>query len=187
MGENLYRMEIVALDLGSDVRSVGIELVDPGTREPVTGEEAAQIWAAAIPLLAGDEPWVLDFFAHVDRVRDFCRSSHIDFREPNAKVIIVPEPPPDGLRLLCRRFAGETFGVRAGGNSVSADSGVEGELAQKGVDGYHTALDRYFFCGVCDFENGFLAILGDRLWASEVIRRTRTALDALQVEVTRPA
>lgn len=187
MGESLYRMEIAALDLGSDVRSVGIELIDPETREPVTAEDASKIWAAAIPLLAGDEPWVLDFFAHLDRVREFCDSRHIQFREPNAKVVVIAQPPPDSLRAICERFAGETLGVRAGGNAVSGDSGVEGALAQKGVDAYHTALNQYFFCAVCDFQNGFLTILGDRLWASEVIRRTRSALDALHVEVTRPA
>ena len=69
--ENLYRLEIESLDLGPDVRAVGLELIDPETREPVTGSGAAGIWAALLPALAGEQPWVIDFFAHLERVRDF--------------------------------------------------------------------------------------------------------------------
>ena len=47
-------------------------------------------------------------------------------------------------------------------------------------------LANYFFCAVCDFENGFLTLLTNRLWASEVIRRLRPVLDELPVEVARP-
>jgi hypothetical protein len=50
--ENLYRLEIESLDLGADVRAVGLELIEPETREPVVGQEAARIWAALMPALA---------------------------------------------------------------------------------------------------------------------------------------
>jgi hypothetical protein len=40
---------------------------------------------------------------------------------------------------------------------------------------------------VCDIEGGFLTVLSNQLWASEVIRRARRALENLRVEVTRPA
>ena len=64
---------------------------------------------------------------------------------------------------------------------------LEEALAVRGVDAYQEAYARYAFCAVCDFENGFLTVLSEQLWASEVIRRARSALDGMQVEVTRPA
>ena len=185
--DNLYRLEIESLDLGADVRAVGLELIEPESREPVRGSEAAPIWAALVPALAGDQPWAIDFFAHLERVRDFCRRTAIAFREPNAHAIVIPEPDRAQLRALFERFAGETFGLRAGAPLLVGDAAVEGALAERGVDAYHTAFPQYFFCCVCDFEAGFLTVLSNQLWASEIIRRARGALENLQVEVTRPA
>ena len=180
------RMEIESLDLGADVRAVGLELIDPETREPVGGDEAGRAWAATLRALAGDEAWTLDFFAHLERVRDFCRLRRIPFREPNAHVVVIAAPPSELLESLFERFADETFGVRAG--ALVADNPiVEGELAERGVDAYHKAFPNYLFCGVCDFENGFLTVLSERLWASEVIRRTRAAVSDLRIDVVRPA
>jgi hypothetical protein len=181
-----WRMEIEPLDLGADVRAVGFELIDPETREPLTGADAGRTWAATLGALAGAEPWVLDFFAHLERVRDYCRLQGIAYREPNARVLLVPAPKAEALGALFERFAGETFGVRAGA-LVSGDASVEGGLAERGVDAYHTAYPGYLFCGVCDFENGFFTLLSERLWASEVIRRTRAAVANLPVDVVRPA
>jgi hypothetical protein len=183
LSEGLYRLEVASLDLGPDAPSVGLELIDPETREPITGSEAARIWAATLSSLAGEEPWAVDYFAHLERVRDFCRSRGIAFREPNPRVLVVAQPPAGNLPELCERFAGETFGVRTGGAAVAGDPAVEGGLAGHGVDAYHAAFPQYLFCAVCDFENGFLTLLGNRLWASEVIRRVRAALTSLQVEV----
>jgi hypothetical protein len=180
------RMEIESLDLGADVRAVGLELIDPETREPITGGDAARAWAATLRALAGADPWVLDFFAHLERVRDFGRLRSIPFREPNAHVVVIAAPPSELLETLFERFAGETFGVRAGA-LVADDPTVEGELAKRGVDTYHKAFTNYLFCGVCDFENGFLTVLSERLWASEVIRRTRAAISDLRIDVVRPA
>jgi hypothetical protein len=70
--ENLYRLEVESIDLGADVRAVGLELIEPENREPVKGSEGAAIWAALMPALAGEQPWALDFFAHIERVREFC-------------------------------------------------------------------------------------------------------------------
>jgi hypothetical protein len=184
--ENVYRLEVESLDLGADVRAVGLELIEPESREPVTGAEAAGVWAALMPALAAAEPWVIDFFAHLERVRDFCRRQAIAFREPNSHAIVIPQPEKAQLQPLFERFAGETFGVRAGA-PVAEDTSVEGALAERGVDAYHAAFPRYFFCCVCDFEGGFLTVLSNQLWASEVIRRARGALQKLPVEVTRPA
>jgi len=185
--ENRYRMEIESLDLGPDVRAVGLELIEPENREPVTGTEGATIWAALMPALAGEQPWAIDFFAHLERVRDFCRRQAIAFREPNAHAIVIPQPEQSRLQPLFERFASETFGVRAGGPLASGDASVEGALAERGVDAYHTTFPQYLFCAVCDFEGGFLTVLSSQLWASEVIRRARGSLQNLSVEVTRPA
>src|SRR5712691_4370769 len=77
-----YSLEIEALDLGADVKAVGLELIKTGSREPLRGPEAAQIWSAALPAIAGKEPWVLDFFSHVERVCDFCRRTASRFAAP---------------------------------------------------------------------------------------------------------
>ena len=120
-------------------------------------------------------------------MQEYCRSRGIAFREPNARTMVIAQQTAEPLAALFERFASETFGVRAGGMVVSGDTEVENGLAQRGVDGYHTAFSHYLFCAVCDFENGFLTLLSDRLWASEVIRRARPALEGLEVEVARPA
>jgi hypothetical protein len=184
--ENLYRLEVEALELGAD-RAVGIELIERVTREPLIGKGAARIWAAALPALAGAEPWVLDFFAHLGRVRDFCREKGIVFREPNSRTLVISPPSPALLEALLDRFAAERFGVRAGGPGISGDPELEGQLAARGVDAYDGAYRHYLFCAVCDLESAFLTVLSDRLWASEVIRRARPSLGGLGVEVTRPA
>jgi hypothetical protein len=185
--EPLYRLEVEALELGPDSRAVGLELVERGTRAPLVGAGAARIWAAAIPALVGGEPWVLDFFAHLHRVRDFCRDKGIAFREPNSRTVVISAPAPPQLEALCERFASERFGIRAGGPGISGDPELEGQLAARGVDAYDSAYRNCLFCAVCDFESGFLTVLSDRLWASEVIRRARPALHGLGVEVTRPS
>lgn len=185
--EKAHRLEIEALDLGTDVRAVGLELIDPETREPAIGHDAAVIWAALVPALAAGQPWAIDFFAHVDRVRDFCQRNSLPFREPNARGIVIPQPEGPQVELLFERFAGETFGIRAGGRLPEGDAQLEGALAERGVDAYHSAFPEYLFCCVCDFEGGFLTVLSNQLWASEVIRRAKGVLENLQVEVTRPA
>jgi hypothetical protein len=54
------------------------------------------------------------------------------------------------------------------------------------VDAYHAAFRNYLFCAVCDFENGFLTLLTEKLWTSEVLRRVKPAVAGLPVEVARP-
>ncbi len=181
-----YRLEVEPLDLGADVKAVGLELVDRESREPVRGADAARIWGAVLPALAGADPWALDFFSHLDRLRGFCRLHQIAYREAARRCIVIASPAAEPLAALLGRFEGKTFGVRAGGPLASGDAALEGDLARRGVDAYHPLFANYFFCAVCDFENGFLTLLTNRLWASEVIRRVRPVLDGLPVEIARP-
>jgi hypothetical protein len=191
MSGETYRLQVEALDLGPDSKAVGLELIDLATGEPLAGPDAARIWAAILPALAGTEPWALDFFAHTERVREFCRSHGIALREPNPHAVVVPAPSPEHLAALLERFAGETFGARAqapeGGRLPDAEACLAGQLAARGIDAYQAVYPGTLFCAVCDFEGGFLTLLSEKLWASEVIRRVRPALAGLSVEVTRPA
>jgi hypothetical protein len=181
----MRRLEVEALVLGMGVRGVLLEFIETETRAPVTGAEAAPIWSAVLAGLAAGEPWSFDFFAHLDRVRDFLRSRRISFRD--AGIAVVENPRIETSSAIIARFEGETFGVRAGAMPAESDVALERGLVQRGVDAYQEAYCGYSFCAVCDFQNGFLTLLSDRLWASEVIRRARTALEGKQVEVTRPA
>lgn len=182
-----YVMEVEPLDLGADVKAVGLDLMEVESREPARGGDAARIWAAVLGALPGTEPWALDFFAHLDRVREYCRLHAISFEEKSSgHSLVIPAPSQPALIGLIERFAGETFGARAGAPLAAVDAAVENELAHRGVDAYHTTFRNYFFCAVCDFENGFLTLLTDKLWTSEVLRRVKPAVASLPVEVARP-
>lgn len=184
----MYSLDIEPLDLGPDVQSVGLDLVEADeNREPVRGNDASRIWSRVLPAAAGTEVQVLDFFSHLDRVRDFCDRHAIAYREANQRSIVVPSPEADVLESLIDRFQNERFGARAGGVLPGADSQVEGELARRGIDAYHAAFPNYYFCAVCGFEDGSLVLLSNKLWASEVIRRVRPALKGLDVEVRLPS
>jgi hypothetical protein len=181
-------LEIEPLDLGEDVRAVGLELTEADEyREPIRGIEATKVWMRALPAIASHESWVLDFFSHLDRVKDYCELHKIEYRASGKRVIVIPGPGAEVLEPLLDRFQGETFGLRAGALVTSEDSSVEAELARRGIDAYHSAFRNYVYCGACDFENGSLVLFTDKLTASEVIRRVRPVLDAKEVEVRLPA
>ena len=176
-------LEVDPLDLGQDVRAVGLDLVQGPYKEPVRGDDAARVWSKALPAIAGKELWVLDFFSHVDRVREFCLARKLEFRDASKRSIVIPSLQTDALYDLFKRFETETFGMRAGSKLEANDSSLENELAHKGVDAYHSAYSGYSCCAVCNFEDGSLVVLSDGLWASEIIRRVRPALNGLQVQV----
>lgn len=186
----MYLLDIEALDLGPDVRAVGLDLVEADeNREPVRGEDAARIWSRVIRATAGSELWALDFFSHLDRVRDFCEGRGIEYREANKRSLVIPAPEPASLEGLIGRFQSETFGIRAGGALVTregADPELESELARRGVDAYHHAFPSYYFCGICGFEDGSLVVLSEKLRAGEVISRVRPVIKDLKVEVRLP-
>jgi hypothetical protein len=181
----MFVLEVDPLDLGADVKAIGLELLEPRSQEPVRGPQAARIWARVLPSLSFAEPLVLDFFSHLDRVREYCRTQEIPFRNSGSRCIVVPAPEPGPLEQLLQRFEAETFGARSGG-AVAGDAELEGELSRRGADGYHHAYPRYQFCAVCDFENGSLTLLSVRLWGSEVVRRISPVVKDLAVEVRLP-
>jgi hypothetical protein len=185
MEQSACLVEVEPLDLGADVRAVGLELMERESREPLRGPEAARIWSVVLPALAGGEPWALDFFSHLDRLREFCRSREIGYREAAKRCLVIRSLESEPLAALLERFQRETFGARAGQLLLSGDAALEGDLARRGVDAYHHGYTNYFFCAVCDFENGFLTLLTDRLWTSEAVRRLRPALEGLSVDVAR--
>jgi len=187
MNDLVFVLEVEPLDLGPDVKGVGLELVEVESREPAHGATAAAIWAAALESIAGDQPYVLDFFAHLDRVRNYCSRSGISYLEKaGSRLLVIPALEHMDLVAILERFGAETFGARAGALAGSADAAVEGELARRGVDGYHAAFGNYAFCAVCDFQSGFLTVLSEKLWTSEVVRRIKPAVAELPVEVARP-
>ena len=183
-----YLLDVEPLDLGPDVRAVGLELVEADeNREPVRGPAAAKIWSRVLTATAATTTWALDFFSHLDRVKDYCQRHQIEFREASHRSLVIPAPELTVLEPLVDRFQSETFGARAGDLVAAGDPALEGELAARGADAYHNAFARYFFSAVCDFEEGSLVLLSEKLWASEVIRRVRPVLEGLEVEVRLPA
>src|SRR4029077_13092269 len=121
-----------------------------------------------------------------DRVRDFCAARKIAFRGAGRRCIVVPQPTQEQLRQLCERFEGESFGFRAGDRVKADDAGLTDELSQHGLDAYQAAYRRYSFCAVCEFEDGWVTLLSETIWSSEVIRRVRPAAQSFDVYISRP-
>ena len=99
-----YSMDVETLDLGTGTQAVGLELLETESREPVKGKEAAAIWAAALPALANNDGFALDFFAHVDRVKEFCKMYDIHYREAAERCVVLRAPAETQLQELFERF-----------------------------------------------------------------------------------
>jgi hypothetical protein len=181
-----YSLDVQAMDLGPGVKAVGLELIETESREPLRGAEAAGIWAPALVALAANETYVLDFFSHLDRVREFCASHGIAVREAAARCIVIPQPSQELLRQLLARFESETFGMRVGPAAAEADPALEKELSHRGLDAYQAAYSRYACCAICEPSDGWVTLLSDSLWPSEIIRRLRPALQPFDVYIARP-
>ena len=181
-----FSLDVQALDLGAETKAVGLELLETESREPVCGKDAARIWAAVFPALAAGEPYVLDFFSHIERVRDFCKGHAIVFREAADRCLVLLQPPAEQLRELFARFAGETFGLRAAAAHQLQDAALEQELSHRGLDTYQGAYGRYIFCAVCEPADGWVTLLSSSLWPSEIIRRVRPAIQPFDVYIARP-
>jgi hypothetical protein len=182
----LYSLDVQAMDLGNDVKAVGLELVETENREPVRGKEGAEIWSEIFPALAGKEAFAVDFFSHLDRVREFCKARKIEWREAAERCIVIPSPSIEELRQLLERFEGETFGIRSGSAAQTADGALEGDLSKRGLDAYQQAYTRYTFCAVCEPQDSWVTILSETLWPSEIIRRVRPAVQKFDVHIARP-
>ena len=181
-----YSLDVQAMDLGNEVKAVGLELVETENREPVRGKEGAEIWSEIFPALAGKEAFAVDFFSHLDRVREFCKSRKIEWREAAERCLVISSPSTEELRQLLERFEGETFGIRAGNAAQAADATLEGDLSKRGLDAYQQAYARYTFCAVCEPEDGWITVLSETLWPSEIIRRVRSAVQRFDVHIARP-
>ena len=181
-----YSLDVQTLDLGNEVKAIGLELVETESREPVRGKESAEIWSEIFPALSGKEPFAVDFFSHLDRVREFCKARKIDWREAADRCIVIPSPSIEELRQLLERFEGETFGLRAGNAAQAADAALEGDLSKRGLDAYQQAYARYTFCAVCEPEDSWATILSETLWPSEVIRRVRPVVQKFDIHIARP-
>jgi hypothetical protein len=119
-------------------------------------------------------------------VRDFCASKQIAFHEAGSRCIVIPEPTQEQLRELFERFEAETFGFRSGERVKEGDAPLTNELSRRGLDAYQGAYQRYSFCAVCEFEDGWVTLLSQVLWSSEVIRRVRPAAQSFDVYIARP-
>jgi len=181
-----FSLDVQAMELGADTKAVGLELIETESREPLRGREAAEIWAAAFTALPAKDHYVLDFFSHLERVRDYCRAHEIRFRESSARCLVIPEPSLETLRQLLNRFDGETFGLRAGPAAKKEDPELETELSCRGLDAYQAAYPRYSFCAICELSDGWVTVLSESLWPSEIIRRVRPALQPFDVYIARP-
>jgi hypothetical protein len=181
-----FTLDVEMLNLGAEVKAVGLELLETESREPVRGNQAAQIWSAAFPVLSGEEFYVMDFFSHLDRVRDFCRTHEIPYRDAAERCLVISQPTQEQLLDIFSRFEAETFGLRVGQAAQTPDAALEGELSKRGLDAYQAAYARYTFCAVCEPEDGWVTLLSETLWPSEVIRRVRPALQPFDVHIARP-
>ncbi len=181
-----FSLDVQALDLGGDVKAVGLELVGTENREPVRGKDAAEIWSAVFPALAGNESYAVDFFSHTERVREFCKTREMAIRDAAERCVVLPQPNSEQLRQIFERFEGETFGIRAGTATQSADAALEGTLSKHGLDAYQPAYARYTFCAICEPEDGWVTLLSESLWPSEVIRRVRPAIHPFDIHIARP-
>ncbi|HYL83594.1 MAG TPA: hypothetical protein VE263_05125 [Candidatus Angelobacter sp.] len=181
-----FSLDVQALDLGNDVKAVGLELVETEDREPVRGAEGAEIWAEIFPALAANEAFCMDFFSHIDRVREFCKARRIEWREAAERCLVIAQPSTEQLRQLLERFEGETFGIRAGNTARTPDAALEGDLSKRGLDAYQAAYARYTFCAICEPEDSWVTVLSQTLWPSEIIRRLRPAVQRFDVHIARP-
>ena len=181
-----FSLDVETLDLGAETKAVGLELLETESREPVKGKDAAEIWAAIFPALAGSDCFVVDFFSHIDRVREFCKMNDIHFREAAERCVVLRQPTEAQLEMLFGRFERETFGVRAGGAAETADAELERELSRLGLDAYQSAYERYTFCAVCEPQDGWVTLLSKKLWPSEIIRRVRPAAQRFDLYISRP-
>src|SRR5450432_1298671 len=108
----LYTLDVQAMDLGAEIKAVGMELLETESREPVRGKEAATVWGAALPALAAKETLVMDFFSHLERVEEYCKTHELAYRQAAHRCMVITPSSPEDMTHMFERFEKETFGVR---------------------------------------------------------------------------
>src|SRR5260370_2048808 len=109
-----FSLDVQALELGAGVKAVGLELIETENREPVRGKDAAKIWSAVFPALAENESYAVDFFSHIERVREFCKMREIALRDAAERCVVLPQPSQGQFRPRFVRFEGWTIRGRNG-------------------------------------------------------------------------
>src|SRR5467141_1449832 len=99
-----FSLDVQALDLGAGVKAVGLELVETENREPVRGKDAADIWSTVFPALAGNESYAVDFFSHIERVREFCKMREIALRDAAERCVVLPQLDQEQWRQIFERL-----------------------------------------------------------------------------------
>ena len=137
--------------------------------------------------LAAKESFALDFFSHLDRVREFCNTHSIPFREAAARCLVVPQPSLEQSSPAARTLRSEDIRHARG----CRDANTEIRLWRTNFliaawTPTSPPIARYTFCAVCEPDDGWVTVLSDTLWPSEVIRRVRPALQPFDVYIARP-
>ena len=76
----MYLLEIEPLDIGEDVRAMGLELTEADeNREPIRGAEAAKIWSRVLRAVAGEKAGRSIFSATWSRSGITARGMRLNF------------------------------------------------------------------------------------------------------------
>jgi len=161
------------------VKAVDSSWSKPKTRA-VRGKSCRDL-VGCLPALAGQNVR-RDFFSHIERVREFCKTRDIALRDAAERCVVLPQPDQEQLRQILNvsKARHSAFGRHG---SQSADAALEGDLSKRGLDAYQAVYARYAFCAICS-RRRWVTLLSDSL-ASEVIRACgrRSAFD---IHIARP-
>ncbi len=79
----MHLLDVEPLDLGPDVRAVGLELTEADeNREPVRGIDAARVWSRVLRATAANEIWALDFSAILIACVNIATSIKLNIAKP---------------------------------------------------------------------------------------------------------
>ena len=156
-----------------------------------TGDDIDNRFSVRVPLKAGPRRIAVAFIEkthgyNTRRLQSYIRSSAdtIDFSGyPHIDQFIMTGPfNPTGPAT--RPVVGRSS--RVGPAAAEADAPLEKELSHRGLDAYQAAYSRYTCCAICEPSDGWVTLLSDSLWPSEIIRRVRPALQPFDVYIARP-
>ena len=107
-----FSLDVETMNLGPNVKAIGMELIETESREPVRGPDATAIWTRILPALIAQEPFVLDFFSHLDRVREYCDQHQVKYREAGKRSIVIGQRR--GIAMLEDNRLAKTTRARKG-------------------------------------------------------------------------